>query len=286
VRIVHTPKEMHLLADEARRHGSRIAVVPTMGALHAGHLSLIHGARDRADIVVVTIFVNPTQFGKGEDFDRYPRNLDRDSALCESAGTEIVFAPSVEAMYPTPPLTWVDVGEITTLLEGKVRPGHFRGVTTVVAKLFNITKPHVAIFGQKDAQQVVVVKRMAKDLNFDVEIVILPTVREEDGLALSSRNAYLTPEERRQAPVLRRALLFAEEEIAKGERDALKVTGAMAALITGQSSGTIDYISIADNESLEELSVIDGGRIVLVSLAVRFGTTRLIDNVIVSTQRL
>jgi len=277
--VIHDIFEMQRTGDTLRSSGRRIGLVPTMGALHDGHLSLVRIARERADIVVTTIFVNPTQFGRGEDFDRYPRDLANDVALASAAGTDIVFAPESAAMYPPAYRTYVHVEELTAILEGAVRPGHFRGVTTVVAKLFLVTKPHVAVFGQKDAQQVVVIRRMVHDLNFDIDIVVAPIVRERDGLAMSSRNRYLTPEQRREATVMHRSLRLAEELLRDGERNAAAVRTRMEALITGHSSGVVDYISIADADSLREVELCSPGENLLISLAVRFGTTRLIDNI-------
>ncbi len=272
---------MRRRAGAARRNGERIAVVPTMGALHEGHCSLIRLARERSDCVITTVFVNPTQFGEGEDYDRYPRNLERDRLLAEEAGTDIVFAPSPEEMYPAGFLTTVSVGKIAEILEGAIRPGHFRGVATVVAKLFHLTLPEIAVFGQKDAQQVAVIRRMVRDLDFGVEIVVGPIVREADGLALSSRNVYLTPAERADAPVLYRALQMAEGSIRGGERDPEALRRSVTRLITAGSSGIVQYVSIADGETLEERRRLAPGDRVLILLAVRFGTTRLIDNCLV-----
>jgi pantoate--beta-alanine ligase len=276
--IIHDIEQMQRRADSIRSSGQRIGLVPTMGALHEGHLSLIRIAGGLADVVITSVFVNPTQFLEGEDFDRYPRDPERDVALASAAGTDIVFAPAASAMYPPSHRTFVTVEELTTVLEGAVRPGHFRGVTTVVSKLFVITKPHVAVFGQKDAQQAAVIRRMARDLNFDVDIVVGPIVREKDGLAMSSRNRYLAADQRREAPVLHRSLLLAEELLRGGERTASAVRTRMRGLISGESSGVIDYISIADAESLREIDRCSPGETLLISLAVRFGTTRLIDN--------
>jgi pantoate--beta-alanine ligase len=225
------------------------------------------------------VFVNPTQFGPSEDFTRYPRNLDQDVRLASEAGTDYVFAPSTQAIYPEGYRTYIEVEQLTSFLEGKSRPGHFRGVATIVAKLFNITKPHAAIFGQKDAQQVVVVKQMIRDLNFDIELVISPIVREHDGLAMSSRNTYLSQEQRSEAPILYKSLVLAETLLHGGERRARDVTRQMRDLIATNSRGNIDYISIADAVTLEEVDDCNGD--LLISLAVRFGNTRLIDNTIV-----
>lgn len=276
--IIHDIDEMQRRADSIRSSGQRIGLVPTMGALHDGHLSLVRIARERADAVITTVFVNPTQFGQGEDFDRYPRDLARDLALASSAGTDLLFAPEPAAMYPAGHRTFVHVEELTEVLEGAVRPGHFRGVTTVVSKLFMITKPHMAVFGQKDAQQAAVIRRMVRDLNFNITIVVAPTVREKDGLAMSSRNVYLTAEQRREAPAVHRSLLLAEEALRGGERNASSIRKRMGELIVRDSSGIPDYISVADAESLREVDFCSPGQSLLVSLAVRFGTTRLIDN--------
>ncbi len=284
IEVIRDPGAMRERAESARRQGQRIAVVPTMGALHEGHCSLVRLARPRGDLVITTVFVNPTQFGAGEDYDRYPRNLERDCALAGEAGTDIVFAPSREAMYPERFLTTVSVEKITEILEGAVRPGHFRGVTTVVTKLLHLTRPHVAVFGQKDAQQVAVIRRMIRDLNFGVEIVVGPIVREADGLALSSRNVYLTPRERSEAPALFRALQLGEATVRSGERDAETLRRSVGGLIADATSGTVQYVSIADAETLEERATLAPGDRILISLAVQFGTTRLIDNCIVNVR--
>ena len=251
-------------------------MVPTMGFLHRGHLSLIEAAKACSDTVVTTVFVNPLQFGPSEDFTRYPRNLERDSGLAASAGTDYLFVPDTQIMYTPDHHTFVDVERITDVLEGRSRPGHFRGVATVVAKLFNITRPHVAVFGQKDAQQVAVVRQMLRDLNFGIELVVCPTVRESDGLAMSSRNSYLSSEQRVQASILYKSLMLAQNLITRGERSAVNVIGGMKEMIATAPLAVIDYVSIADQETLEELSQCRGK--MLISLAVRFGTTRLIDN--------
>lgn len=281
-RVIRDIAEMQSLSDSLRAEGKRIGVVLTMGYLHEGHLSLIRIARQRADVVITTIFVNPTQFGPSEDFERYPRDLARDTSLAASAGTSYIFAPEKMAMYSADHRTYISVGRFESILEGKSRPGHFRGVVTVVGKLFNITKPHVAVFGQKDAQQVVVIRQMIKDLNFDIELIVAPTVRENDGLALSSRNSYLTPQQRSEAPVLFRSLKLAEQLIRDGENDSKRVINAMSGLINAQSSGVVDYISIADGQTLEEQENCKGRRPLLISLAVRFGSTRLIDNILLT----
>ncbi|MGB2694129.1 MAG: pantoate--beta-alanine ligase [Dehalococcoidia bacterium] len=257
-----------------------VGLVPTMGFLHEGHLSLVRAAREQNDHVIVSNFVNPTQFGPGEDFERYPRDEERDLALLRDERVDAVFAPSVEEMYPEGEATFVDVTRLTERLEGAHRPGHFRGMTTVVAKLLNIVQPRRAYFGRKDAQQLVVVRRMARDLHFDVEIIGLPTVREPDGLALSSRNAYLAPNEREAALVLAKALRRAEELFAAGERSGETLRQAMRDVIAREPLAQVNYVSVANTESLEELERIHHAA--LASLAVRFGSTRLIDNVTLS----
>ena len=255
-----------------------IGFVPTMGYLHEGHLALVRQARVENPSVVASIFVNPTQFGPREDLKSYPRDPERDLALLEKEGVDIVFMPSVAEMYPAQFSSWVEIGKITERLEGASRPGHFRGVATVVAKLFNIVQPNKAYFGQKDAQQAIVIKKMVADLNMNLEIVTLPTVREPDGLAMSSRNAYLNPQERQAALVLYQALSLAEQLWSQGEKDAEHIRQQMTALIQKQPLAEIDYISIADAKTLDELDRVSPP--VLVSLAVRIGKTRLIDNVV------
>jgi len=256
-----------------------VGFVPTMGYLHEGHLALVKQARAQNPSVVVSIFVNPTQFGPREDFARYPRDPERDLALLEKEGTDIVFMPAADEMYPPEFNSWVEVGKITERLEGTSRPGHLRGVATVVAKLFNIVQPDRAYFGQKDAQQLIVIRKMAADLDMNLEIVAVPTVREADGLAMSSRNTLLNPEERKQAAILYQALTLAQKLYSEGEKDAKKIYRQMTALIQQQPLAEIDYISIADAETLDELDRIKPPA--LVSLAVRFGKARLIDNVVV-----
>jgi pantoate--beta-alanine ligase len=258
-----------------------LGFVPTMGYLHEGHLALVRRARAECPSVAASIFVNPTQFGPREDFARYPRDPERDLALLEKEGVDLVFMPETEEMYPPGFDTWVEVGTITRRLEGRARPGHFRGVATVVCKLFNIVQPRRAYFGEKDAQQLRVVRKMVRDLNLPVEIVPVPTVREADGLALSSRNVYLSPAERQQALALSAALRLAQELVARGERRASVIRARMRRRIRQEPDARIDYVSVADAETLEELTVVD--RPALVSLAVRIGTTRLIDNVVVES---
>ena len=261
-----------------RQWKGEVGLVPTMGYLHEGHLELVRLAKRQNPIAGASIFVNPTQFGPKEDFSSYPRDIPRDLKILESVGTDFVFMPTLADMYPPHFSTWVDVEKVTERLEGAARPGHFRGVATVCNKLFNIVAPTRAYFGQKDAQQCVVIKRMVADLNMNLEIVIMPTVREPDGLAMSSRNVYLKPDERKAAPVLYRSLLLAREMWAKGERDAGQIRQAMTGLITQQPGTQIDYISIADAETLEELKVVRPPA--LVSLVVKIGKPRLLDNII------
>lgn len=256
-----------------------LGVVPTMGYLHDGHLALVRHAKAQCEHVAVTIFINPTQFGPNEDLARYPRDLQRDLDLLEEEGVDLVFAPSVAEMYPQPYRTFVDVQGVTAPLEGARRPGHFRGVATVVCKLFNIVHADRAYFGQKDAQQTMVIKQMVRDLNMRTEIVVVPTVREADGLALSSRNVYLSPEQRAAAPVLFRSLQAAQRLYDTGERNASTLRQTVERIIAQEPLAQIDYISVAHDTTLEEIADhIQNGA--LVSLAVRFGTTRLIDNVV------
>jgi pantoate--beta-alanine ligase len=279
MQIIRSIAEMQQVSDELRREGKTIGFVPTMGYLHEGHLSLLRRARELSDKTVLSIFVNPTQFAPNEDLDRYPRDFERDEALARAEGCDILFYPSVEEMYPQPYRTYVTVEEITRVLCGRSRPTHFRGVTTVVSKLFHIVKPHLAVFGQKDAQQAIVIKQMVRDLNFDVEIVVGPIVREPDGLALSSRNVYLSPEERKQAPLLYQSLMKAKEHIENGERDAGQVRKAIESVLQKAPLARVDYIEIVDTRDLKPLNPLQGE--VLIALAVFFGRTRLIDNVMV-----
>lgn len=264
--------------DEARAPGDGVGFVPTMGALHEGHLSLLRRARKERDLVVMSIFVNPLQFGRHEDYREYPRDLDEDAKLAEKEGVDVVFAPSDKLMYPTSePPTSVNPGPTADVLEGASRPGHFRGVCTVVAKLFNMLGPCTAYFGEKDYQQLAVIREMVRDLNFPIEVEGCPTVREPDGLAMSSRNAYLSEEERRAATCLYRALTRASEVVAHGERDANAVKAEMAKAIGAETLARIDYVAVVDEEhGFDETDRIEGPTRALV--AARFGTTRLIDN--------
>ncbi len=253
-----------------------VGLVPTMGYLHEGHLSLAHHARQECESVVVSIFVNPTQFGPTEDLEKYPRNLEGDLKLLEAAGVDLVWLPTPEIMYPPNYQTWVEVEKITAPLEGAMRPGHFRGVTTVVAKLFNAVRPQKAYFGQKDAQQAAVIRQITRDLSYPIEIIICPTVREPDGLAMSSRNSYLNPAERRAATVLFRALTAAQNAHAAGERNAEALRRLMTTTISDEPLARLQYVSCADYDTLAELETITGKA--LLSLAVFIGKTRLIDN--------
>lgn len=265
----------------AQRAGlGTLGLVPTMGYLHEGHLSLVERARRECGAVAVSVFVNPRQFGPHEDLDAYPRDLDRDLALLASAGADLVWTPSVEDVYPPGFATTVQVQGVSEVLEGASRPGHFAGVATVVAILLAVVGPQRAYFGQKDAQQTVVLRRMVADLGLDVDVVVAPTVREPDGLALSSRNTYLTPDQRRQAPVLHRALVAAAEAWASGEGDADALRALMRRVLAGAPDAVVDYVSVADPDDLTELGRVDPARGALASLAVRVGRPRLIDNLV------
>jgi pantoate--beta-alanine ligase len=260
-----------------RRQGDTIGFVPTMGALHEGHLSLLRLAHGRARRVVASVFVNPTQFGPGEDFDLYPRQLGTDATLLEGEGCDLMFAPDIETLYPPGHTTFVDPGGPALGLEGEQRPGHFRGVATVVCALFHLVRPDVAVFGEKDAQQLAVVRRLARDLHFDVEIVPAPTVREPDGLAMSSRNALLSADERRAATVLYRALQAAAAAIAGGERRSDEVRGVLRAVMEGEPLARLEYAEVVEAESFQPVAAAIAGRVVL-PIAARVGRTRLIDN--------
>jgi pantoate--beta-alanine ligase len=275
MKIIETIAEMRRLRREL---AEPVGFVPTMGYLHEGHLSLVKQARLENPSVVVSIFVNPTQFGPTEDFGSYPRDTQHDLALLEKEKSDVIFMPSASEMYPERFNSWVDVFEVTERLEGASRPSHFRGVTTVVAKLFNIVEPTMAYFGQKDAQQAIVIRKMVKDLDMNLEVVTLPTVREPDGLAMSSRNTYLNPDERKTAAVLYQSLQLAQKLWAQGEKNADRIRQEMIDLIQKQPLARIDYVSIADDETLEELDKIKPPA--LVSLAVKIGKPRLIDNIV------
>ncbi|MBZ5720617.1 MAG: pantoate--beta-alanine ligase [Acidobacteriia bacterium] len=278
MKICTTVKEMHAAAHAARREGKRIGFVPTMGALHEGHLSLVRAAKAQSDTVVVSIFVNPVQFGPNEDLNRYPRPFERDRQLLENEGVDFLFAPSAEEMYPAGAITYVTVEGLSEKLCGKSRPRHFRGVTTVVAKLFHIIEPDLACFGQKDAAQAAIIRRMVRDLHLPVEIVVCPIVREPDGLAMSSRNAYLDPQQRRSALVLSRSLGRVVEVFGKGERNSDRLIEVGKQVFEDEPSVRLDYFEIVDPETLEPVVTVRGAA--LVAVAAFAGTTRLIDNTV------
>ena len=277
MKVCKTIVDMRAGCEAARRDGKRLGFVPTMGALHEGHLSLVRAAKAGCDTVAASIFVNPTQFGAGEDLAKYPRTFERDRDLLEREGVSLLFAPSVEEMYPESAMTRVTVEGLSDKLDGRSRPGHFRGVTTVVAKLFHVVDPDVAFFGQKDAAQVAIIRRMVRDLKFAVEIVACPIVREADGLAMSSRNAYLDPQERKHALVLHRSLMQVRKLFEAGERRAEKLIAAGREEIAGEKSVRLDYFEVVNPESLDPVETVGSG--VLVAVAAFVGTTRLIDNV-------
>jgi len=280
--IISRRQRMSSVARKLRREQDRtVGLVPTMGALHEGHLSLVREARRMCDKVVVSVFVNPTQFGPSEDFEHYPRDLTKDTALLTDYNVDYIFAPSPEEIYPKDFSTYVNVGGLSKLLEGESRPGHFRGVVTVVAILLNTVRPDFAFFGQKDAQQAVIIKRMVRDLAFDTEIVVLPTVREDSGLAISSRNLYLDPEEQQSAAVIHRALKQAKEVFKKGERHAGKLAEVVRHTVETEPRVRLDYVSVVDAETLEKLDKLDE-RPVLIAVAAYVGKTRLIDNTILN----
>lgn len=280
MKIITQIAELRATVQEMRGHGKSVGFVPTMGYLHAGHQALMRQAKAEQGAVVASIFVNPLQFGPSEDYAVYPRDLERDSQLAETAGVDILFVPALTEMYPSGlenMLTAVEVSKLTTVLCGASRPTHFRGVTTVVAKLFNIVQPDAAYFGQKDAQQVIVIQQMVKDLNMDINIVVVPIVREPDGLAMSSRNVFLSSDERQAALVLSRALQTAEQLLQAGERQSKAIVSAMQALIAAEPLAVIDYVEIRDRVTLEAVALVD--KQVLVALALKIGKTRLIDNI-------
>lgn len=278
--IFRDAHEMQRRVTGLREQGKEIGFVPTMGFLHEGHLSLLRAARLENQILAVSIFVNPTQFDRQEDLESYPVDLEGDLTKARAEGVDLVLIPAREDMYPHGYSTFVEVEELTSRWEGMYRPGHFRGVTTVVTKLFHIVKPHRTYFGQKDYQQARIVERMVRDLDLDIEVVVLPTVREQDGLAMSSRNANLSDEERRQAPVLFRALCRTADRVKSGERDAHELVIGMARMIQKETSATIDYVGLCHPDSLEPLEKVEGPAVVL--LAVRFSGARLIDNLMIS----
>jgi pantoate--beta-alanine ligase len=279
VKILRTPDDMHAACQHARREGRRLALVPTMGALHEGHLSLVRSARAQADVVAVSIFVNPLQFGPKEDFGKYPRSFEHDRQLLEAEKVDMLFAPEAKDMYRPGATTYVAVEGLSEKLCGRSRPGHFRGVTTIVAKLFHIVDPDLAFFGQKDAAQAAIIRRMVRDLDMAVEIVVCPIIREKDGLALSSRNAYLDPQQRRRAIVLNRALMRVQTLADQGERRAAALIEAGRQVIAEEPDVRLDYFEVVDEETLEPVDDISRGA--LVAVAAFVGTTRLIDNLVV-----
>lgn len=283
MKLVKTIEEMRAFRKATRKNSKRFGLVPTMGALHEGHLSLVRAARDKSDIVAVSIFVNPTQFGPQEDFAKYPRNLESDCALLQREHVDVIFAPSVEDMYPAGAATWVTVEGMSDRLRGRSRPGHFRGVTTVVSKLFHIIEPDAAFFGQKDAAQVAIIRRMVRDLNMPVSVEVCPIIRESDGLALSSRNAYLNPGERKSALVLYRSLRRAQELFDRGERESAKLIATAKQEFAKEPSARLDYFDIVDPDSLESIRAIS--KRALIAVAAYVGNTRLIDNIVVNPER-
>ena len=278
MRHIQSVAEMKAACREIKRSGKSLGFAPTMGALHEGHASLVRASTAKCDATIVSIFVNPLQFGPTEDLNKYPRALERDSKLLEQLGTDVLFAPSASEMYPADATTHVEVGELSERLDGLSRPGHFHGVATVVAKLFEIVRPDFAFFGQKDAAQVAVLRRMVRDLNMDVELVVCPIVREADGLAMSSRNAYLSAEERKQALVLHRALRSVQDAVASGEWNADRLIEVGKSAIAHEPAARLDYFAIVDPNSLEPVADISRGA--LVAAAAFIGTTRLIDNIV------
>jgi pantoate--beta-alanine ligase len=282
MKLLKTIDEMRAFSSATRKSGTRLGLVPTMGALHEGHIALVRAARDKSDVVAVSIFVNPTQFGPNEDFAKYPRNLERDSALLEREHVDVMFAPSVEDMYPAGAVTWVTVEGMSDRLCGRSRPGHFRGVTTVVSKLFHVIEPDAAFFGQKDAAQVAIIRRMVRDLNMPISIEVCPIIRESDGLALSSRNAYLSPEDRKSALVLYRSLRRAQEAFAGGERESAKLIASGKKEFAKELAARLDYFDIVDPDSLESIRAIS--KRALIAVAAFVGNTRLIDNILVDPE--
>jgi len=279
MKVIKEIDKMKTYARIIKKDNKLIGFVPTMGCFHEGHLSLMKAARKQTDVVITSVFVNKVQFGPKEDYEAYPRDLEKDENLAKGSGTDVMFCPTTEDMYPSGFSSYVDVEGLTDDLCGKSRPGHFRGVTTVVAKLFEIVKPDIAYFGEKDAQQAFVIQKMVDDLNMDVTLKIMPTVREEDGLAMSSRNVFLSDAERKEAPMLYKALKLAEDMVNSGEKDSKQIIKKIKSFIQENTSSTIDYVSMVDASSLKSVSKITGK--VLVALAVFFKETRLIDNIIV-----
>jgi pantoate--beta-alanine ligase len=282
MKIIESIDEMQRLSMAARGVGTPVVLVPTMGYLHEGHASLMREGRRLGGLLVISIFVNPTQFGAGEDFESYPRDMERDAGIAAAAGVDVIFAPSAKAMYPAGYQTYVNVEKLTLPLCGANRPGHFRGVTTVVGKLFNIVQPHTALFGRKDYQQLAVIRKMVIDLNIPVEIIGMPIIREADGLAMSSRNAYLSTGERTAALCLRRSLLAARKPFLEGEKGVAGLRAQVLAVIAAERAATVEYVEFKDSESLEDVTEADDRT--LLALAVRVGKTRLIDNCILGEE--
>lgn len=280
--MLNSVHEVHNYSRQARSLGKKIGLVPTMGYLHEGHLSLVREIKKHCDLVVVSIFVNPTQFSPNEDLDSYPRDLDRDIKLLEKEGVNAVFYPQPEEIYPANFSTYVDVEELNKRFEGTTRPTHFRGVTTVVSILFNAVSPNVAVFGQKDAQQAAVIKKMVKDLKFDIDIIVAPIIREENGLAMSSRNIYLTEEERDDATILFRALRHAKFLVDQGERSAAEIKKHMKEMINAINSSELDYVAVVESELFLEVDELEEGSDYFILVACRFGKARLIDNFLIS----
>lgn len=279
MKVIESISELKKIIKIQKDSGKSIGLVPTMGYLHDGHISLVKASKQDNDFTIISIFVNPTQFGPNEDFDKYPRNLNEDSKKAESAGVDLIFAPSVSEMYPKGFNTYVEVFEISEKLCGKSRPIHFKGVCTVVTKLFNIVKPDRAYFGQKDAQQVAIIKKMTRELNMDIEVIVCPIIREKDGLAMSSRNVYLNDEQRKAALILSRSLFEAENIIKHGEKNREIVLDYITKNIKNEKLADIDYIKIVNADTVEDVKLLEGK--ILIALAVRFGNIRLIDNIIV-----
>lgn len=282
MKIYRTIDDMRAASRAARAAGMRLGLVPTMGALHEGHVSLIRAAKASCQVVAASIFVNPTQFGPNEDLAKYPRPFERDRELLEESGVDLLFAPSVEEMYPQGAVTWVTVEELSGKLDGRSRPGHFRGVTTIIAKLFHAVETNAAFLGQKDAAQAAIIRRMVRDLKFPVEIVVCPIVREPDGLAMSSRNAYLDPQQRQQARVLHRSLMRVQTLAEEGESNTEILTAAAIAVVAAEPGVRLDYFEIVDADSLDRLNDVSRGA--LVAVAAFVGTTRLIDNILLRSR--
>lgn len=283
MRVIRNIGQMRQFSENIRTQGKRIAFVPTMGFLHEGHLSLIDYGRKNAHVLIISVFVNPTQFGEGEDLQQYPRDLGRDCKLARKAGVDVVFVPEVSEMYPKDFQTYVTVESLSQLLCGAFRPGYFRGVTTVVAKLFNIIKPHIAIFGKKDFQQWVIIRKMVEDLKFDIEVIGLPTVREHDGLAMSSRNSYLTKKERTSALSLYQSLNMAETMVASGEKDASQIVCKIKDFILSKPYTKIEYVKICSPDTLKDIETLEDKA--LLAMAVKVGRARLVDNALLEVAK-